>query len=110
MNTGKRIHVCVNLVRLQQFLMMEDYVVSVMINIMTNLFSLKNLINEYIEEKITFSDFHETLSLNLQSLTENASIRELEIVGELLADLYEVEDGVLLEDKFRESLSKIENE
>jgi len=56
---------------------------------------------------VSLDDWYNQLLLRFQTLTENASDDDLELVSEVLAGLYEVKDGVLDEATYRQSLSEL---
>ncbi len=56
---------------------------------------------------MSLDDWYNQLLLRFQTLTENASDDDLELVSEVLAGLYEVKDGVLDEATYRQSLSEL---
>jgi hypothetical protein len=47
---------------------------------------------------------HDQLSLNLQEFFDNASEEGVELLSEVHAAMYEVEDGVLPEEEYRRAL------
>lgn len=50
---------------------------------------------------------HDQLSLNLQTLTEHASDDDFYVLSEILAGLYEVQDGILEEETYKEALREL---
>lgn len=68
---------------------------------MATISDLFEILDHYVQGQVSLGFVHDRLSLNLQDLTKNASEDELERLSEILAGLYEVEDGVLDEETYR---------
>jgi hypothetical protein len=68
---------------------------------------LLNLLEQYVQGAMPLEAMHDQLSLSLQELFDNASEDDVEMLSEIMAAMYEVEDGVLPEVEFRRALHKL---
>ena len=66
----------------------------------------KALLAAYAGREISFNEFHDDLSQGLQFVFENSSGDGLDFLSEVLAGIYEVQDGVTNEETFRQAIQK----
>ena len=72
-----------------------------------NVSGLVQLLARYVSHQLGLATFHDELSLSLQSFLDNASEEDVELLSEIHSALYQVEDGALSEDEFRQALKKL---
>ena len=58
----------------------------------------------YTRREIGFTEFNDTLTLQLQVISDQSTEEEIELLAEILACICEVEDGVMAEGTFRQIL------
>ena len=66
----------------------------------------KALLAAYARQELSFTQFHDELSQGLQFVFENSSEDGLDLLSEVLACIYEVEDGVMPEQTFRQAIQE----
>ena len=64
------------------------------------------LLAAYAGREVSFNQFHDELSQGLQFVFENSSEDGLDLLSEVLACIYEVEDGVMPEPTFRQAIQE----
>ena len=64
------------------------------------------LLKAYVRREMGFGEFHDQLSLRLQTIFEKSSEDGLDLLSEVQACVYEVEDGVMPEAAFRQAVAK----
>ena len=74
---------------------------------MSKISDFLSLLDQYIQEQVNLDDYYNQLLMRLQTLTQNVSEDELELISDVLAGLYEVKDGVLDEATYRQSLREV---
>ena len=60
----------------------------------------------YTGREIGFTDFNDTLTLQLQVISDQSTEEGIELLAEILACICEVEDGVMAEETFRQILNR----
>ena len=60
----------------------------------------------YTRREISFNEFHDTLSRRAQVISDQSSEEGLELFFEILACIYEVQDGVMAEATFRQAIQE----
>ena len=58
----------------------------------------------YTRREIGFTEFNDTLTLQLQVISDQSTEEGIELLAEILACICEVEDGVMSEETFRQIL------
>ena len=58
----------------------------------------------YTRREIGFTEFHDTLSKRAQIISDQSTEEGIELLLEIYACIYEVEDGVMAEETFRQIL------
>ncbi len=66
---------------------------------------LVELLEVYADGRIEFNEFRDYLPLQLQTILENSSDGGRNLLYEVLACVYEIEDGVMDEDEFRRAVA-----
>ncbi len=74
---------------------------------MIKLSDLISSLEPYVEGHVDLETWYNQALLSFQSLTEHASDDDLDVLSEILAGLYEVQDGVLDEEIYREALREL---
>ena len=59
----------------------------------------------YTRREIGFTEFHDILTLRLQIISDRSTEEGIELLLEIYAGIYEVEDGVMAEETFRQILN-----
>ena len=59
----------------------------------------------YTRREIGFAEFHDTLSKRAQIISDQSTEEGIELLLEIYAGIYEVEDGVMAEETFRQILN-----
>ena len=62
------------------------------------------LLAAYARREVSFNEFDDELSQGLQFVFENSDADGLDFLSEILAGIYEVQDGVMAEAVFRQIL------
>ena len=65
---------------------------------------LRALLESYIRQETALPEMRNQLYLNLQTIFPQSAEPERELLAEILAGIYEVEDGVRAEEAFRQIL------
>lgn len=68
---------------------------------------LLKVLDSYAQGEMALPAMHDQLSLSLQELFDNASEDDVEMLSEVMAAMYEVEDGVLPETEFQRALREM---
>ena len=58
----------------------------------------------YTRREMGFAEFHDTLSKRAQIISDQSTEEGIELLLEIFACIYEVEDGVMAEETFRQIL------
>ena len=66
----------------------------------------KALLAAYAGREVSFTEFDAELSRGLQFVFENSTEEGLDFLSEVLAGIYEVQDGVMLEADFRQAIQE----
>ena len=66
----------------------------------------KALLAAYAGREVSFTEFDAELSRGLQFVFENSTEEGLDFLSEVLAGIYEVQDGVMLEVDFRQAIQE----
>ena len=64
----------------------------------------RSLLTAYAGWEVSFNEFDDELSRGLQFVFENSDADGLDFLSEILAGIYEVQDGVMPEKTFRQIL------
>ena len=67
---------------------------------------LAKLLNPYLKGEVPLQEMRDKLYLQMQILFGESSQDDKEMLSELLACIYEVEDGVMAEEKFRQAVTQ----
>lgn len=59
----------------------------------------------YTRREIGFAEFNDILTLRLQIISDRSTEEGIELLLEIFACIYEVEDGVMAEETFRQILN-----
>lgn len=60
----------------------------------------------YTRREISFNDFHDTISRRAQIISDQSTEEGSELLMEIYAGIYEVQDGVMNEETFRQAIQK----
>ena len=60
----------------------------------------------YIRREIGFNEFHDTLSRRAQIISDQSSEEGIDLLMEIYACIYEVQDGVMAEVTFRQGIQE----
>lgn len=60
----------------------------------------------YARREISFNDFHDTISRRAQIISDQSTEEGIELLMEIYAGIYEVQDGVMPEETFRQAVQK----
>lgn len=66
----------------------------------------KALLAAYAGREVSFNEFDDELSRGLQFVFENSDADGLDFLSEVLAGIYEVQDGVMAEAVFRQAIQE----
>lgn len=65
------------------------------------------LLKCYASRELILEALHDELSLGLQGFLENASEEDIELLSEVHSAIYEIEDGLLDEEEFRQAVKEL---
>jgi hypothetical protein len=65
------------------------------------------LLKCYTSRELSPEALHDELSLGLQDFLENASEEDIELLSEIHSAIYEIEDGLLNEEEFRQAIKNL---
>ena len=60
----------------------------------------------YTRREISFTEFHDTLSRQAQIISDQSTEEGIDLLMEIYACIYEVEDGVMPEETFRQAIQE----
>lgn len=60
----------------------------------------------YTRREISFNEFHDTISRRAQIISDQSTEEGIELLMEIYAGIYEVQDGVMNEETFRQAIQK----
>ena len=60
----------------------------------------------YTRREVSFTQFHDTISRRAQVISDQSTEEGIELLLEIYACIYEVQDGVMPEETFRQILSE----
>ncbi len=60
----------------------------------------------YARQEIGFTDFHDTISRRAQIISDQSTEEGIDLLMEIYACIYEVEDGVMPEATFRQAIEE----
>ena len=66
----------------------------------------RSLLAAYAGREVSFNEFDDELSRGLQFVFENSDEDGLDFLSEILAGIYEVQDGVMAEAVFRQAIQE----
>lgn len=67
---------------------------------------LATLLDPYLKSEVSLLEMRDQLYLNLQAFFSESTEDDMEMLSEVLACIYEVEDGVMPEDTFRQAVTQ----